>query len=197
MSPFRGTVTYSTLNSLICSITVEHKTIVGFSCFFESSALDCRLSLPALFSITCSALFCFCWKNFSILKISLKNSSTFASMLSPSRSWKEPSIHLFAKTIGGYQMEVFKLKHSMHQTEIRPVLRVLPLQHESKKLLVQFNSVSDDLNFWVKCLVRFVKSLFLVNDDDLLLSLLEKFLNCFDIRDILPKKVTTRQLFII
>lgn len=85
----------------------------------------------------------------------------------------------------------------MHQTEIRPVLRVLPLQHESKKLLVQFNSVSDNLNFWVTCLVRFVKSLFLVNDDDLLLSLLEKFLNCFDICYILPKKVTTRQLFII
>ena len=79
----------------------------------------------------------------------------------------------------------------MCHTEIRPVLRLLPLQHKSKKLLVQFNSVSDDLNFWVTCLVRFVKSLFLVNDDDVVLSLLEKFLNCFDICYILPKRETT------
>lgn len=123
MTPFKMTVRYNTLNSLICSITVEHNSIVGLSCFLGSSTLGCRLVFPAIVSISCSVLFCFCWKNFSILKISLKNSSTFTSILSPSRSWKEPSIHLFAKKINGYWGKCFNSNtvHIKLESDLFPV----------------------------------------------------------------------------
>ncbi len=79
----------------------------------------------------------------------------------------------------------------MHQTKIRPVLCTLPLKYKSKQLLIRFNTVFNDLNFRVRCLIQLVKGLFFINEDNHFLSVLEKFPNCSDLFDILSKKRMT------
>lgn len=73
----------------------------------------------------------------------------------------------------------------MHQIGIGPALCALPVQDKSKQLLIWFDILFDDLNFWETCQVPLVEGLFLINECNSLLSLVEKFLNYSDIRNIL------------
>lgn len=97
-----------------------------------------------------------------------------------------PSFHTEDETLKGGN--VFGGNTTDHRADIRPVLCALPLDHKCKQLLIWFDTFFDGLHFRVTCLVPFVKGLLFVNEDDLLLSLLKKFLNRSDICDILPKK---------